>query len=108
MRALCGAIIAAGAMIGLGLTAQGIGTRYMSEGARREGPGTVTTAVPTATESNLIHLSQMDRPLAFILVFLTAGAVVGLAITFVGLAYHHQRRERERLAGSLGHPGPAI
>ena len=28
MRALCGAIITAGALVGLGLTAIGIGTRY--------------------------------------------------------------------------------
>ena len=89
MRALCGAIIAAGAMIGLGLTAMGIGTRYEREGSHTEAGGT--------GDPYLVHLSQMDRPLTFILVFLTSGAVVGLAITFVGLAYHHHRREREHL-----------
>jgi hypothetical protein len=85
MRALCGAIIAAGAMIGLGLAALGIGTRYQIAHDPKE-------AAPY-----LIHLSQMDRPLVFIVVFLTCAALVGLGIAFVGLAYHHHRREREHL-----------
>src|SRR5690349_20852120 len=84
MRALCGAIIAAGAMLGLGLTAIGIGNRYTSALITTEGG-----------EPVLVRLSQMDRPLIFILVFLTCGALIGLGITFVGLAYHHNRRERE-------------
>jgi hypothetical protein len=83
MRALCGAVIAAGALIGLGLTAMGIGTRYQMEHAAANG------------QPLLVHLSQMDRPLVFILVFLTSVAVVGLGVTFVGLAYHHHRRDRE-------------
>ena len=84
MRALCGAIIAAGALIGLGLTAVGIGTRYAHDLSRTEGG-----------DPYLVHLSQMDRPLTFILVFLTSVAVVGLGIAIIGLAYHHHRRERE-------------
>ncbi len=84
MRALCGAIITTGALIGLGLTAVGIGTRYEREWTR-----------PEAGEPYLVHLSQMDRPLTFVLVFLTCAAVIGLGITFMGLAYHHHRRERE-------------
>ncbi|HJZ57644.1 MAG TPA: hypothetical protein VKE74_21935 [Gemmataceae bacterium] len=84
MRALCGAIISAGAMIGLGLTALGIGTRYTRE---------LTPAKDD--QPTLVRLSQMDRPLVFILVFLTCAAVIGLGIAFVGLAYHHHRRERE-------------
>lgn len=84
MRALCGAIIAAGAMIGLGLTAMGIGNRYQRDLSSTEGGDPV-----------LVRLSQMDRPLTFILVFLTAGAVIGMGIAFIGLAYHHHRRERE-------------
>src|SRR5437763_1790005 len=84
MRALCGAVIAAGALIGLGLTALGIGTRYQHD--------LISTGDKQPT---LVHLTQMDRPLVFILVFLTCVAVVGLGIAFVGLAYHHHRRERE-------------
>jgi hypothetical protein len=84
MRALCGAIIAAGAFIGLGLTAIGIGTRYERDWGRSEGG-----------EPYLVHLSQMDRPLTFVLVFLACGAIIGLGIAFVGLAYHHHHRERE-------------
>ena len=85
MRALCGAIIAAGAFIGLGLTAQGIGTRYSMDRALTDGYPTIK------------HLSMMDRPLIFILIFLTAAAIAGLGIAFVGLAYHHARREREHV-----------
>ena len=84
MRALCGAIIAAGAFLGLGLTAIGIGNRYQAVWTGADGGSPV-----------LVKLSQMDRPLVFILVFLTACAVIGLGIAFVGLAYHQVRRDRE-------------
>jgi len=84
MRALCGAIITAGALIGLGLTALGIGTRYQME-----------RALTQDGEPTLMRLSAMDRPLVFTLVFLTSAAIVGMGITFVGLAYHHMRRDRE-------------
>ena len=84
MRALCGAIITAGALIGLGLTALGIGQRY-----------TMEKALMPDGQPVLVRLSQMDGPLVFILVFLTSVAAVGLGVTFLGLAYHHHRRERE-------------
>ena len=86
MRALCGAIIAAGAFIGLGMTAIGIGARYHRE-----------YAVTDKGEPILVKLSQMDRPLIFILVFLTAMAIIGLGIAILGLVYHHMRRERDYL-----------
>ena len=79
MRALCGAIIVAGSVVGLGLTALGLGTRYHS-GLGEE-----------------LYLYKLDRPMLFILVFLTATTVIGLGIAFVGLAYHHQRRHHEFL-----------
>jgi multisubunit Na+/H+ antiporter MnhC subunit len=81
MRALCGAIITAAALVGLGLTAIGIGTRYQ-------------TSLPSS-DAVPLPLHQMDRPLVFALVFLTAMAVIGLGIAFLGLAYHHHRRVHE-------------
>jgi hypothetical protein len=92
MRALCGAIITAGALIGLGMTAIGIGSRYVREQATTQ-----------QGEPPIVHLSQMDRPLVFILVFLTCIAVIGLGISFLGLAYHHARREHEFRMG-IHHP----
>ena len=86
MRALCGAIITAGALIGLGLTALGIGTRYST-----------SHALTPDGDPLLVRMSQMDRPLIFTLVFLTCAAIVGLGIAFVGLAYHHYRRHHEHL-----------
>jgi len=88
MRALCGAIITAGALIGLGLTALAFGTRYGN---------TVSLDRNSQGEVMQMHLYQMDKPLVFILVFLTAVAVIGLGIAFVGLAYHHHRRHHELL-----------
>ena len=82
MRALCGAIITAGALLGLGLTAIGFGTRYH---------------VNIVGETTPLHLNDFDRPLVFILVFLTCAALIGLGISFFGLAYHHHRRHHEAL-----------
>lgn len=84
MRALCGAIIAAGALIGLGLTAIGIGQRYSME-----------RAFGSDGKPVLIKMSEMERPLIFILVFLTCVTIVGLGIAIAGLAYHQLRRDRE-------------
>jgi hypothetical protein len=88
MRALCGAIITAGALIGLGLTAIAFGTRYGQ-------------TVAVSEENNQLkmvqieRLSQMDRPLVFVLVFLCTMAVIGLGISILGLAYHHHHRQHE-------------
>jgi hypothetical protein len=103
MRALVGAIITAGAMIGLGLTALGIGQRYSSEPAFQRTiradatvePGKAAPVVDEDPKPVLVKLSWMDRPLIFILVFITSVAVIGLGITIFGLAYHHMRRDRE-------------
>jgi hypothetical protein len=85
MRPLCGAIITAGAVIGLGLTALGFGTRY-STGLEAIGPD---------GQVKQMHLYEMDRSLVFILVFLTCVAIIGLALAFIGLAYHHHKRHYE-------------
>ena len=101
MRAICGAIITAGAVIGLGLTALGIGTRYQLQ--------QVPTAVvdgKTLYEPSLVYMYQMDRPLIFVLVFLTCVAIIGLGIAFVGLAYHHHRRHHELLLAKERGTGP--
>jgi len=87
MRPLCGAIIVAGSVIGLGLTAMAIGNRYHTT---LENLGPDGQAVP-------LHLYQMDRPLIYILVFLTITAVIGMGIAFVGLSYHHHKRNLEIL-----------
>ena len=86
MRAICGAIITAGAMIGLGLTAMAFGTRYGQ---------IVHPDRTTDGEIVQLHLYQMDKPLVFILVFLTCMTLVGLGIAVLGLAYHHHRRHLE-------------
>jgi fatty-acid desaturase len=100
MRALCGAIVTAGALIGLGMTAMAFGTRYgQTVGLDRDGQGNVVQ----------MHLYEMDKPLVFILVFLTTMAIIGLGISFVGLAYHHHRRHHEflREMGGTTHRIPA-
>jgi hypothetical protein len=100
MRALCGAIITAAALIGLGLTALAFGTRYGQ---------TVGLERTSQNEIVQLRLSDMDKPLVFVLVFLTAFAVIGLGIAIAGLAYHHHRRHHEFLrdhAARAGIPHP--
>lgn len=83
MRALCASIITTGALIGLGLTALAMGTRYQNHGGQ-------TAAI------EFIRLRQLDTGLLLILVVLLTTLLAGLATTFLGLAYHHERRTYER------------
>jgi hypothetical protein len=85
MRALCGAIITAGALIGLGLTALGYGIRYGGPGF---GPENINpnTKMPWGSPS-----------LTIILVVLLIALLIGLGTAFLGLAYHHFRRYNEHL-----------
>ena len=96
MRAICGAIITAGALIGLGLLALGIGTRYSN--------------IRPDAEGNLVYVKfgQMDSAYLFLLGLLVASLLIGLAVTFLGLAYHHHRRHHERLReiALVPHPRP--
>ena len=87
MRPLCGAIITAGALIGLGLFSLGYGTRY-SAYVERNAKGDLETEY-------LVKLSHMDTSLIILMVLLVATLVIGLAISFVGLAYHHHKRHLE-------------
>jgi multisubunit Na+/H+ antiporter MnhB subunit len=82
MRALCGSIITAGALIGLGLTALAFGTRFQSV-AERHAEGAFQGAYYGAPS------------LMIALVVLIIAVFIGLAVAFVGLAYHHERRNRE-------------
>ncbi len=86
MRAITGAIITAGALIGLGLAAIGLGNRYQG--------------VPPA---QYLRWRDLDTPAEMLLILLVASLVIGLGLTFIGLSYHHERRQRE-----LGRdrPGP--
>jgi hypothetical protein len=89
MRALCASIITAGAMIGLGLVSLGIGIRYQN------------LATTTIEGQSLYYLrwNQLDTPIMLILVILLAALISGIAATFLGLAYHHERRHYERTRG---------
>ena len=86
MRALCGAIIAAGAMIGLGLAAIAVGIRYNDHPYyNAEG------------KAQWVLFRHLDTALMFSIIFLATAVVIGLGIAFVGLAYHHHRRHLEHL-----------
>jgi hypothetical protein len=92
MRALCGAIITAGALIGLGLASIGYGLRYAPLG-KDVNPD--TGHIYGATSLMLIEVA------------LLLALAVGLGVAFMGLAFHHHRRmhELERLHGGALTPG---
>jgi hypothetical protein len=103
MRALCGAIIAAGALIGLGLAALGVGQRY-GELSRPDAAGNVllreykgddnfSRGVPTK-DNGLAYVKffEMDRGLTVSITALILALLVGVATAFIGLAFHHHRR----------------
>lgn len=89
MRPLCGAIITAGALIGLGLFSVGYGTRYAAY-TERSDKGHLDLGF-------WVKISQMDTSLILLLVLLVASLLIGFAIAFVGLAYHHHKRHLEFL-----------
>ena len=103
MRALCGAIIAAGALIGLGLAALGIGQRY-GELTRPDAAGNVllreykgddnfSRGIPSKDNGvAYVKFFDMDRGLTVITTVLILALLAGLATAFIGLAFHHLRR----------------
>jgi hypothetical protein len=91
MRALCGAIVTAGALIGLGLSAIGIGLRYQLYPYHDD-----------AGKAQWVLFKHLDTALMIPLVALVIAMVVGMAIAFLGLAYHHHRRYHELLQHKQG------
>jgi hypothetical protein len=77
----------AGALIGLGLSAVGLGARYQNPAAND--PASIT----------YLKWVQLDTPMMLIIVVLLCSLIVGLATAFLGLAYHHERRHYERTRG---------
>ena len=94
MRALCGAIITAGALIGLGLVAIGVGLRYQSYPYRNQ-----------SDKAQWVEIKHLDTALVVVLGALVLSLVVGMVVSFLGLAYHHHRRHHEYLLamGKAGH-----
>ena len=88
MRALCGAIITAGALIGLGLTAVGYGLRYGGPAFGPIGPEQINPNT---------HTMWGASSLMVILVVLLISLLIGLGTAFLGLAFHHYRRYHEHL-----------
>jgi hypothetical protein len=106
MRALCGAIIAAGALIGLGFATLGIGNRYAefshpdSAGKvlRREWGGDKNFSNGLPDKDNgvaWVKFSEMDSGLQVVVVVLILSLLAGLTTAFIGLAFHHHRRTQE-------------
>jgi len=86
MRAICGAVLAAGAFIGLGLTSIGEALRYAGYPYHDE-KGTL----------QFVKFHEMDTALIAVFVGLAIMAIIGLVITFIGLAYEHHHRHHELL-----------
>jgi hypothetical protein len=84
MRALCGAVISAGALLGLGLAAIAVGVRYQNFQFYND-----------KGQPQWVEFWQMDVSLIIAFTLLIATLIVGLCIAFLGLAYHHHRRHLE-------------
>jgi hypothetical protein len=86
MRALCGAIITAGALICLGLASVGLGLRYQNY-----------PYLNPEGQPQFVRMRDIDTTLMLVLVSGLVVLGIGLATAFVGLAYHHYRRHHEML-----------
>jgi hypothetical protein len=107
MRALCGAIIAAGALIGLGLAALGVGLRYghlsqpdaSGKVLLREYKGDDSFYGPGIPDKDhgvaYVKFGEMDRGLTVSITVLILTLLVGVGTAFIGLAFHHHRRLQE-------------
>jgi hypothetical protein len=92
MRALCGAIIVAGSLIGLGLFSIGVGTRYSAWPYHNMSTG----------EVQWVWMRHLDTALLVTLLALLITLAIGLGIAILGLAYHHHRRHLEMLYHQSG------
>jgi hypothetical protein len=84
MRPLCGAIITAGALIGLGLASIGAGLRYQAY-----------PYLDTAGHPQWVWFRHIDTSLMVAFVALGTTLLIGLGMAFMGLAYHHHKRHLE-------------
>jgi hypothetical protein len=97
MRPLCGAIITAGALIGLGLAAIGVGLRYQSY------PYLDPTGNP-----QWVLFRHLDTSLMLVIVSLGLVLLIGLGTAFLGLAYHHHKRHLELTREHARLPGDRV
>jgi hypothetical protein len=97
MRALCGAVLTFAALVGLGLTAVGAGSRYQDHEYRDE-----------RGQPQWVRGRDLDTGLMAAQVTALLALVVGLATTFLGLAQHHYRRNQEMLHQYGRLPMPAV
>lgn len=96
MRALCGAIITAGALLSLGLISIGMGYRYAA----------YPYLDPSTNQPQRVALHNTDTGLLVAFIAALICVAIGLGIAFLGLAYHHHRRYMEMLHrhGAAGTP----
>jgi hypothetical protein len=88
MRALCGALIILGSLLGLGLTAVSIGVRYSG-----------VTPATSEGKALFVRFQDLDTALLMILITMMATLLIGIGVAFLGLAYHHERRHHELMSG---------
>ena len=97
MRPLCGAIITAGALIGLGLATIGIGLRYQSY-----------PYLDPEGKAQWVWFRNIDTSLMLVLVSLLITLGIGLGTAFLGLAYHHHKRHLELMREHGRLPGERV
>jgi hypothetical protein len=109
MRALSGAIITAAALIALGLTTQGIGTRYAHRYVNKSADGDGSSlATETDWDKTPVRIRDLDNAVKVALFFELGLVLIGLATTFLGLAYHHHRRHHEHLHRAQANQNPRL
>jgi hypothetical protein len=85
MRPITGAIVTVGAALGLGLVSIGYGVRYQA----------FTYLNERTHDPQFVAFSHSDTTLMVLVIALLITLCIGLALTFVGLGYHHHKRVHE-------------